>query len=54
MGVTNGGDGMAGALGQLYEAARRTILDSALSFDTARITALREDFTEIGAALRGR
>jgi flagellin-specific chaperone FliS len=54
MGIADGaGDGMAGALGQLYEAARRTILDSALAFDAERIATLREDFAEIGAALRG-
>lgn len=52
MGITDGDDPMAGALGQLYEAARRTILDSALAFDAPRITELREDFAEIGAALR--
>lgn len=48
-----GGDGVAGALGQLYEAARRTVLDSALAFDAARIAALRADFAEIASALRG-
>jgi len=51
MGIA-GDDGVAGALGQLYEAARRTILDSALAFDAARRTTLREDFAEIGSALR--
>jgi len=44
--------GMAEALGQLYEAARRTILDSALQFDAERIAALRTDFSEIGQALK--
>lgn len=53
MGITEGGNGMAGALGQLYEAARRTILDSALAFDATRISTVREDFAEIGTALRG-
>lgn len=48
-----GGEGVAGALSQLYEAARRTVLDSALQFDSERITVLREDFVEIGRALKG-
>lgn len=48
-----GGEGVAGALSQLYEAARRTVLDSALQFDSERITTLREDFVEIGRALKG-
>jgi flagellar protein FliS len=48
-----GGEGIAGALSQLYEAARRTVLDSALQFDSERITVLREDFVEIGRALKG-
>jgi flagellar protein FliS len=51
MGVA-GADGMAVALGQLYEGARRTILDNALEFDGDAILALRTDFAEIGQALR--
>jgi len=50
MGVA-GADGMAVALGQLYEGARRTILDSALEFDPQAIATLRSDFAEIGQAL---
>ncbi|MYL97502.1 flagellin [Novosphingobium sp. FGD1] len=57
MGLAGGGDGdtggVAGALNQIYEAARRTVLDSALHFDSERICVLREDFLEIGRALRG-
>lgn len=55
MGIAGGNDasGMAGALSQLYEAARRTILDSAIAFDAERIATLREDFSEIGSALKG-
>ncbi|MDE8651120.1 flagellar export chaperone FliS [Novosphingobium album (ex Liu et al. 2023)] len=49
----NGQDGVAGALHQLYEGARRTILDSALRFDSARLAQIRTDFMEIGQALRG-
>lgn len=50
MGVAGAGD-MALALGQLYEGARRTILDSALAFDADAIATLRNDFAEIGQAL---
>lgn len=54
MGVA-GGDGpnggMAAALGQLYEGARRTVLDNALAFDADAISTLRADFAEIGQAL---
>ncbi len=49
----SGEDGVAGALRHMYEAARRTILDSAMHFDSRRIDTLRTDFLEIGAALRG-
>ena len=51
MGVS-GESGVAAALNQLYEAARRTILDSALSFDSGSIANLRQDFIEIGQALQ--
>jgi flagellar protein FliS len=51
LGVT-GEDGMATALRQVYEGARRTILDCAIAFDAKRLTTLRNDFSEIGAALR--
>jgi flagellar protein FliS len=47
-----GEDGMAAALRQVYEGARRTILDCAIAFDAKRMASLREDFAEIGAALR--
>lgn len=50
MGV-NGETGVASALSQLYEGARRTILDCAVTFDSRRIAALRDDFAEIGQAL---
>lgn len=43
--------GMAAALSQLYEGARRTILDNALDFDGDAILTLRADFAEIGQAL---
>lgn len=50
MGV-NAESGMAGALTQLYEGARRTILDCAITFDAGRVATLRDDFAEIGQAL---
>jgi len=52
LGVSGQG-GVADALTQLYEAARRSILDSALRFDERRIGTLRTDFSEISEALRG-
>jgi flagellar protein FliS len=52
MGVS-GDQGVSAALKQLYESARRSILDCALQFDTRRIALLRDDFAEIGKALRG-
>jgi len=48
----SGEEGIAAALRHVYEAARRAILDSAISFDDARIIALRTDFVDIGKALR--
>ena len=52
MGIS-GTDGVAAALHQLYEAARRTVLDSAMTFDSPRIETLRTDFSEIALAMRG-
>ena len=49
----SGSDGVADALRHVYEAARRSILDSATQFDPDRIATLRSDFVEIGTALRG-
>lgn len=49
----SGEDGVAAALRHMYEAARRTILDCATDFDSARIAVLRADFVDIGRALRG-
>lgn len=42
---------IAGALAQFYGAARRTLLDSVLRFDTATIKALRQDFVDVSQAL---
>ncbi|QDK34635.1 MULTISPECIES: flagellar protein FliS [Sphingomonadaceae] len=49
----SGESSMAGALTQLYAAAQRTILDSAVEFEPRRIETLRSDFAEIGRALQG-
>lgn len=48
----SGDSEVASALKHIYEAARRTILDSAVEFDPARVEALRTDFIEIGRALQ--
>ena len=47
----SGEDGVAMALHRLYEAARRTLLDSALAFDAVVLRRLRADFVEIAHAL---
>lgn len=48
----SGEEGIAAALRQVYEAARRTILDNATGFDSRQMGRLRNDFIEIGQALR--
>lgn len=50
MGVS-GESGVAGALNQLYTSARRSVLDSVLSFDSGTIARIRQDFIDISAAL---
>lgn len=50
LGVT-GDSSVAAALNQLYDAARRTVLDSAMAFDPPAMEALRADIAEIGQAL---
>lgn len=42
---------IAGALNQLYQAARRSILDNVLKFDADVITTIRQDFIDIAKAL---
>lgn len=44
---------IAGAMLQMYGAAREQILRSVAAFDTKALQGLREDFREIGAALAG-
>jgi len=46
-----GDEGVALALRQLYQSARRSILDSALKFDAQVIGDMRRDFIEIARAL---
>ena len=46
-----GDEGVALALRQLYQSARRSILDSALKFDPEVIGEMRRDFVEIARAL---
>lgn len=45
-------DGITEALSQLYEAARRIVLDSTLRFNSHRISVLRDDISEIAQALK--
>ncbi|MFM2301177.1 MAG: hypothetical protein RLZZ84_913 [Pseudomonadota bacterium] len=42
---------IAPALIQLYDSARRSVLDSVLTFNSNQIEAIRNDFMEIGAAM---
>jgi len=41
------------ALLQLYDAARRTVLDSVLAFDSAALRTIRNDFIDISRAITG-
>lgn len=50
MGV-DGSNPAGAALIQLYEAARRSVLDSALRFDGVRLATIRDDFLEIRQAM---
>lgn len=47
----NGNQPIAPALIQLYDSARRAVLDSALAFDAPTINEIRNDFLEIGKAI---
>jgi len=49
----SGEAGVALALRQFYQAVRGSLLDSVLAFKPARIAEIRQDFTEIAAALAG-
>lgn len=48
----SGQGGVADALRQLYAAARRAILDSALAFNRETLAAIRQDFIDIGKAMQ--
>lgn len=48
-----GDEGVAQALRQFYDSARRALLDSVLGFDPAKIGQIRKDFQEIAGALSG-
>lgn len=50
LGVDNASP-VAAALNQLYEAARRTLLDNVLTFDHAAVSVIRQDFIEINRAM---
>lgn len=50
MGISSN-QGIGGALNQLYEAARRTLLDSVLTFDRSAISTVRQDFLDISRAM---
>jgi len=50
MGI-DAGQPMAPALNQLYESARRAVLDSVLAFNSGEIGTIRNDFIEIGRAI---
>ena len=52
MGVA-GDAGVAGALQQFYEAARRRLLDNVVTFDPATIATVRKDIADIAEALVG-
>src|SRR6218665_1839609 len=47
----SGESSVAQALRRLYEAARRSVLDSALTFDGAALGTIRQDFIDISRAL---
>lgn len=49
----DGNGAMAGPLMQLYQSARRSLLDSVLNFDPKVIGAMRQDFIDISRALTG-
>lgn len=47
----SGEEGIAQALRQFYESARRSLLDSVVAFDSARVNLVRQDFIEIAQTL---
>lgn len=49
----SGSDSIAAALRHLYEATRKSLLDSVLSFDAASIRTVRQDYIDILRAMNG-
>lgn len=47
----SGGEGIAVALTQLYDAARRSLLDNVLTFDPRIVATIRQDFVDISRAM---
>jgi flagellar protein FliS len=47
----SGNDGIAAALRQFYDSARRALIDNALAFDAQQIATIRQDFADIAAAM---
>lgn len=47
----SGTDGIATALRQFYESARRALIDNALNFDAQQVAEIRQDFADIAAAM---
>jgi flagellin-specific chaperone FliS len=47
----SGDDSTAQALRHLYEATRRAVLDSAISFDAKTLATIRQDFIDISRAM---
>lgn len=50
----SGEEGISLALRQFYEAARRSLLDSVVTFNPGRINQVRQDFLEIAETLTGK
>ena len=49
----SGSDDIAGALRHLYEATRKAVLDSVITFDARAIATMRQDYVDILRAMHG-
>lgn len=49
----SGSDDIAGALRHLYEATRKAVLDSVITFDAGAIATMRQDYVDILRAMNG-
>lgn len=47
----SGDEGIAGALRQLYDGSRRSVLDNVLNFDPKMVASIRQDFVDISRAM---